>query len=295
MGPRRIFRGSRPSNCFVPGRIVSCRDKSFRAGANHLVAEKENQIQALARILPWLALGCAFAPVLIGLAETIPNIPFGWSILVAPGLMIAASCHGFRQDQTRRGWAPVLLIAGLLIEWVGLSGGSPGIARLGLPISVVGLSLWTGAPRFMTSLLAIWAVPVPTTLYGLTTPDLESAYAQLGVALGSALGADIHSSGPLIRTGANHLELDPYHSGIHTVFMLTQLSWYAAVRNTLSPAAALTRTAAAALLAMPLQLFAVWVAVLLLMAGAPGIANFWLDHGLWLLTAILGVLWIETR
>jgi hypothetical protein len=110
-----------------------------------------------------------------------------------------------------------------------------------------------------------------------------------------ALGADISASGPLIRSGAERLELDPYHSGIHLIFVITELSWYAAVRRGLSPIGALARTAGTALLAIPLQLFAVWVAVLLLVAGVPEVANFWLDHGVWLLTAILGVVWIETR
>ncbi len=254
------------------------------------------------RILPWVALGCAFGPVLIQLANAIPEVPFGWSVLLAPVLMFAAALrrerkaqHCERKTQPRRGWAPVLLIAGLLIELVGLAGGSPGIARLGLPISVVGLSLWTGVPRLMTALLVLWAVPIPGTLYGLTTPNLESAYARLGAAIMGALGADIGASGPLIRSGAERLELDPYHSGIHLIFVITELSWYAAVRRELSPMGALVRTTGSALLAIPLQLFAVSVAVLLLVAGAPEVANFWLDHGVWLLTAILGVVWIETR
>jgi hypothetical protein len=183
----------------------------------------------------------------------------------------------------------------LLIELAGLAGGSPGIARLGLPISVVGLSLWTGVPRLMTALLALWVVPIPGTLYGLTTPNLESAYARFGAAMIGALGADISASGPLIRSGAERLELDPYHSGIHLIVVIAELSWYAAVRKGLSPMVALVRTAGAALLAIPLQLFAVWAAVLLLVAGAPEVANFWLDHGLWLLTAVLGVVLIETR
>ena len=83
--------------------------------------------------------------------------------------------------------------------------------------------------------------------------------------------------------------------GSHLIFLATELSWYAAVRKALPPMIALARTAGVALLAIPLQLFAVWVAVMLLAAGAPEVANFWLDHGLWLLTAILGVVWIETR
>jgi len=247
------------------------------------------------RILPWLALGCAFAPVLMRLANAIPKAPFGWSLLLAPALMIAAAWRCPRAAQPRRGWAQILLMAGLLIELLGLGGGSPGIARLGLPVSVVGLSLWTGAPPLTTALLAFWAIPVPGSVYGLTTPNLESAYARFGAAAVHALGADLSASGPLIRSGAAHLELDPYHSGIHLVFMTTLLTWYASVRHELTPLAAIARTAVAALVALPLQILAVLVAIALLVAGAPELANFWLDEGLWLLTAMLGIVWIETR
>jgi hypothetical protein len=247
------------------------------------------------RILPWLALGCAFSPVLFQLAKAIPEAPFGWTLLLAPVLIFAAAARCERGAQPRRSWAPILLIAGLLIELVGLGGGSPGVARLGLPISVVGLSLWTGMPPLMTALLALWAIPIPGSFYGLTTPNVESAYAQLSVALGNAFGADLHSSGPLIRSGTHRLELDPHDSGIHLAFLITELCWYAAIRHGSPLVVALIRTAGVALLAIPLQLFAIWVAVLLLAAGATDVANFWLDHGAWLLIAILGVVWIETR
>ena len=247
------------------------------------------------RILAWLALGCAFGPVLMRLVDAIPNTPFGWSLLIAPALLVAAALRGPRDARPRRGWAKILLIAGLLIELIGLGGGSPGVARLGLPISVVGLSLWTGAPPLMTSLLAFWAIPLPGSFFGLTTPGLESAYARFGAAAINALGADLSASGPLIRSGAEHLALDPYHSGIHLVFMTTLLAWYASARNGLAPRAAIARTAMAALVAIPLQLLAILIAIGLLLAGLRDLANFWLDDGLWLLTAILGIVWIETR
>ena len=233
--------------------------------------------------------------MLIQLANAIPEVPFGWSVLLAPALMISLVVRERQEPSPRRGWAQALLVVGLTIQLIGLAGGSPGMARVGLPISVMGLALWTGVPSITAAVLAFWAMPIPVTLYGLTTPNLESAYAQLGAAMVGALGADISASGPLIRSGAERLELDPYHSGIHLIFVITELSWYAAARRGLPPMVALARTAGATLLAIPLQLFAVWVAVLLLAAGASGVAHLWLDHGVWLLTAILGVVWIETK
>jgi hypothetical protein len=247
------------------------------------------------RILPWLALGCAFGPVLIQLADRIPEAPFGWGVLLAPALMISLATRDQRRALPRRGWAQALLIIGLVIELLGLAGGSPGIAGLGLPVSVVGVALWTGAPPVRTALLALWALPIPTTAYGLTTPNLESAYAEFGAACAAMLGAELDASGPLIRTGVGRLELDPYHSGIHLAFVATELVWYAAARNGTSVQKALARMAVVALLAFPLQVVAVLAAIALLVAGAPEAATFWLDHGVWLLTALLGVVWIETR
>jgi hypothetical protein len=233
--------------------------------------------------------------VLIQLAKAIPEDPFGWSVLLAPALMLAAALRCSGEAQPRRGWAQILLIGGLLIELVGLSGGSPAVARLGLPISVAGLSLWTGAPPLMTSLLAFWVVPIPITLYGLTTPNLESAYAQFGVAALGALGADLSASGPVIRSGAEHLELHPYDSGLHLMFVATLLAWYASARNGVAPMVAVARTVGAALVAVPLQILAILVAIALLAVASPDLANFWLHNGAWLLTAILGIVWIETR
>jgi len=259
------------------------------------LSEKEKPIQQLLRILPWLALACAFSPVLIQLARAVPELQFGWSVLLAPALMISLAVRDRHRAVPRRGLAQALLAIGLLIELIGLAGGSPGIARVGLPVSVVGLVLWTGFPSVKTAMLAFWAVPIPVAIYGLTTPNLESAYAHLGAAFGALLGADIHAGGPLMRTGADHLELDPYHNGLHLSFVMTQLVWYAAARNGTSVPKTLGRMVCVAVAAVPLQILAVLVAVLLLLAGAPDAANLWLDHGAWLLTAILGVVWIETR
>jgi hypothetical protein len=258
-------------------------------------SEKEKPIQQLVRILPWVALGCAFSPVLIQLTHTVPKVYFGWSVLLAPALMISLGVRDRHRALPRRGWAQALLAIGLLIELIGLAGGSPGIARVGLPVSIVGLVLWTGAPSVKTAMLAFWAVPIPVAIYGLTTPNLESAYAQIGAAFGALLGADIHASGPLMRAGVDHLELDPYHNGLHLTFIMTQLVWYAAVRNGASVLQALGRMVCVAVAAVPLQVLAVLVAVLLLLAGAPEAANLWLDHGAWPLIAILGLVWIETR
>ncbi len=247
------------------------------------------------RILPWVALGCAFSPVLSQIARAIPEAPFGWSLLLAPALLCAALARRGGGAPPRRGWGALALIAGLLVQLIGLAGGSPGAARLGLPIAVVGLSLWNGAPRAMAALLALWVLPIPGTLYALTTPGLESAYARWAAGAVGARGADGSASGPLLRSGAQRMELDPHHSGIHLVFLLTELSWYAAVRSGLAPAVALARSALLALLAAPIQLAAVGLAVLLLAAGASEIADLWLDHGLWWVTALAGVGWIEGR
>jgi hypothetical protein len=263
------------------------------------------------RILAWLALGCAFGPVLLQLASTIPSTPFAWSVLLAPLLMIAAaagdgaagasrrsegiSTAGDRSSSIRRALAPALLALGLAIELVGIAGGSPGVARLGLPVAIVGLALWLGAPRARVALLAFWMIPIPFAVHALTSPNLESAYARIGAGIAAALGANVAASGPLLRSGAQHLELDPHDTGLHLALLAAELAWYAALRARVSWRAGVLRMACAALAALPLQLLVVLVAVVLLEAGKVDLAKFWLDDGAWLVVAVLGVTWIETR
>jgi hypothetical protein len=258
------------------------------------VKSSEHQIHQLKRTLPWIALGCAFSPVLIQLAGGIVQIPFGWSIALAPALMLLAIRKPRQRAQPRRAVALPLLLAGLLAEVVGIAGGSWSIARAGFPVSVVGLALWTGEPRPMTAALALWVVPIPSTLFGFTTPEVESALARIGAAMGALLGADLQASGPLIRNGPRSLELDPLHSGLHLAWIGAELAWYAAVRKGLPVKAAIARAVAVSLAMLPLQVIAVLFAVALLVSGAPDLASIWLDHGVWLTAAIAGLVWIES-
>ena len=74
-----------------------------------------------------------------------------------------------------------------------------------------------------------------------------------------------------------------------------ELAWYSGVRAGSNWGALVTRAAVAALAALPLQAFAVLLAVALLVAGAPQLASVWLEHGLWLSVAIFGVIAVEWR
>lgn len=243
----------------------------------------------------WLALGCAFAPVLLHLGRSTPDRAFGWSVALAPALTLLAARAERRPPAPQRGWALLLFGSGVLAELIGLVGGSWTLATLGLPVSAVGVALWIGAPRARVAALLLWVVPIPVTLFGLTTPGLESLFARLGAGAVALLGASIDVSGPLMRSGDHHLELDPYHSGLHLAFVNAELAWYGALRRRLALNAAATRALAAALAALPLQVLAVFVAVLLLASGAPELASDWLDHGVWALAVIVGLGWIELR
>jgi len=256
------------------------------------VRSKQRRID---RALPWLALGCAFSPVLAQLGRTISGLPFGWSVALAPILMLWVGFTEQRAAEPRRGIALGLILLGVLMEVVGLLGGTWVLARLGLSIAMVGVSLWTGVPAPMAAALAFWAVPIPDTVFSLTTPGVESGLAQAGAAVGSLLGGDIHASGPLMRSGADHLELDPYHGGIHLAWLAAELAWLSAVRRDAPLLTAVLQAAVAALLALPLWVAAVIVAALLLVGGAPGLGSAWLDHGVWLLAAVVGLAWIESR
>ena len=247
----------------------------------------------LARALPWLALGFAFGPVLSQFAAELPDIPFGFSAALSPVLLLLAF-RGPEVGVMRRRLAGALIAGGLLAELVGIAGGSWSVARLGLPASILGLALWTGAPGPKTAALALWLVPIPTALFLLTSPGVESALAQLGVGTFALLGAQVHASGPLIRVAGGHLELTPFHSGLHLAWVGAALAWYASIRGGATFARGAVRAVRGALLALPLQVVAVWVALALLVSGRAGLASGWLDHGAWLAMAVVGLSWIES-
>ena len=60
------------------------------------------------------------------------------------------------------------------------------IARLGLPLAVIGAARTTGWPALLVALMSLWLVPLPNSILALATPHPESAFAALEYTAGPA-------------------------------------------------------------------------------------------------------------
>jgi len=77
--------------------------------------------------------------------------------------------------------------------------------------------------------------------------------------------------------------------------ILIELGWYSAVRQGLPCRVLLRRVVLGAVLAAPIQLIGVTIAVSLLTFGLADMARVWLDHGLWLGVAACVIWRVERR
>lgn len=240
------------------------------------------------RLLAWIGLGFALSPAIAELARSLSGFPFAASYLVAPFMLAyAAWTERGRPARPRRALGAALIGAALLVELLGIVGGSSGAMRAALPFGLLGGALWCGAPRPMLAALGFWLVPLPNFLYVATTPAAEIAYAQIAAAALSGLG--VEASGTFLKHGAERLAIRGPHSGVHLAMMLALLSWFDSVRRERSAAATTLRAAVWAALGIPLQIGALVVAGVLLAAGADALAASWLDDGVWMLALLVGL------
>jgi len=185
-------------------------------------------------ILAWLALGAAFSPVLAGVLRDLPPDGAQSAPLVAAVLLIATSWRDaaapFASSPPRgpwsRGSALALLAGGLVLELLGLAADAATLARAGLPVAVVGLAGWLGAPRRPVALLALWLVPLPVSLLAVTSPELESLWAQLAAGFLRAVGIDVEGGGSLLRASGAVLSLAAADGGGTYAHLLACLGWY---------------------------------------------------------------------
>ena len=183
------------------------------------------------RWLLWCSLAVAFSPIIQNLAVNIRDDP-GMRYILLPILLIGLL---LRRDprshcETRPAAGPGLLIVGLVALVVGIAGGSWGIARIGLPVAMLGMTWVTGRPAVGVILLAFVCVPVPVFVEVMTSPRVESMWGEIGAGVLSRLGAELEVSGPLLRYHGERFELLPSDSGIVTAVVLGQVSWYLSLR-----------------------------------------------------------------
>ena len=239
----------------------------------------------------WAALGLGLSPVLVEFFGTFGD-HYSAAALVVPVWMLVrlARLPDAGAGAAYRGPGLALVALGLALELLGISAGSWSIARMALPLSVVGLLLWLGRLAPAPALVGLWLLPLPSFVYVITTPDLESAIARIAAfVLGPVFGSGLEVTGPMIRAGEASFELQPAYSGVHATTLLALIGWYAAVRRGAGAGRAFVRALTWALLGPVVQLAAITLAMGLVVLGRPDLAGAFMEHGLWIAIAAPGL------
>lgn len=255
--------------------------------------------------LYWVALCLILSPVGTELASHLTSNRFDHYILV-PLLCFGASVirsAGRKETEAesgdRRG---LLLLAGALVLAVlGASIEAATLGRAGAALAIIGLGRYLGQFSWATGALLLFAVPIPSFVVNGTTPWLESFYLSALHSLLSALGTPAEWAGQVLLIGGERLELFPEDSGLRLAWVLASIGWFAALPRATAPSAE----------ARPIQLFsaALGGGALGLAAQGPGVflaaglvagfgaraGELWLGTGLWLTTAVLGMLFLVRR
>ena len=243
----------------------------------------------------WIALIVAFAPVLVDLGRNLAISPAAHSTIISPLLIVFCLVRGRGRRVPRFRSGIALLFLGVVLEIVGIVGYSWSIARLGLPVAIIGVAGWTGTMPLAVASLAFWMIPIPDFVLGFTTPNLESALLSAAATVVGAIGVDVTTVGPVARIAADRLELVASDTGILLAFVLSEFGWLMAALRSARPIQFFATAGCFGLLAVPLQLIAVIIALAVLAAGWPLAAEAWLLHGVWPTVALGAVLYLRAR
>jgi hypothetical protein len=248
---------------------------------------------SLRSALMWLALAVAFSPVLIDLARNFEADASAHPTVLTPLLLAWCGWRGLGV-RGRAGRDGLLWIAlGTGLEVVGIAGGAWTLARLGLPIAVLGLARWLGRPSLALAALCFWIVPVPHFAFALTTPGLESFHLELAAGALAILGIEPEISGTIARAHGEALQVFGSDGGAPLVAALSQLGWVAGLHRGATAARRLAAALAGGLAAVAIQPLAIAIGLVILHYGDGPSARLWLDDGAWLTAAVGGLLYIS--
>lgn len=238
----------------------------------------------------WVGVLMALSPTIVHSIEVLARQSWSHYVIVAPFLLAICVRHESSAGITppRVGVGSAVLLLAMALQLLGIAGGSWSIARIGLPLAAMGVALALGRPPQLPMVLCFWVVPVPYFLVNITTPWAETLLAAGAASIASMLGADVTASGPLIRSGDMRLELESFQGGVITALVLFELGWYSSVRGAHpSWIGALRTSLIYSLAVVVVQPVAVIVAVFIFRWQGPGMAELWLGHGVWLVTAAI--------
>lgn len=240
-------------------------------------------------LLRGAALAAAFSPVFLGLFDSLAEdvghrhvlLPF----LLMISLLVLGVPAGGPAISRRTGIG--LIALGIALELVGLATTTSLIARIGLPLAVLGFSGLFGRPDLRIALLAFGLVPIPDSVKSVASPDLESLIALAAVRVWSGFGVALEAAGPLLRSGGGRLELAPGDSGLVTAVLLAEYGWYSAARKGGDLGACLATAVRWAVAGVVVQPVLVLASTGILALGWPGLGRFGLSHGVSIGLAVL--------
>lgn len=247
--------------------------------------------EARQSFLLWFGLVFAFSPVLRDLTENLLDHRDQRYTLLAPLLIGLLLRHDPASRCIRRIGAGIALLAvGLVAQSIGIAAGSWSIARVGLPFGVLGVALLTGRPSLAMAALVFWAIPVPSSVQFMASPEAESMLGAGAAEVLSWVGLKIDLGGPLLSFGGEHLELTATDNGIITASALSAVGWFVALRSGRSARSAALTAVCWATSVIVVQPIVVVLGVATLPLGVPELGRFLLTHGPCLALALLALL-----
>jgi hypothetical protein len=242
----------------------------------------------------WVGLLVAFSPTLLDLGRHMAENPWARYAALFPLLFARCALREPRRPMGHRAGS-LWIGLGMAVELLGILAGATRIGRLGLALAAVGLCRRFALASWPSLVLLVLAVPVPGTVLDWISPDAENALVRVaGGGLG-ALGLGIEFEGTRAFYGTQELVLERSDSGGALVPLLAGLSWYHSLLLGTAPRAAALRAGGAALLAIPVQIVAISLALLALPLGAGAAGRVALTHLPWMALTAIGLAITELR
>jgi len=242
----------------------------------------------------WAGLLVAFSPVLLDLVRHMAENPWARYAALFPFLFArCALSEAERPPERRDGYLWIGL--GMGLELFGILAAAMRIGRVGLALAAIGLCRRFAFASWPSLLLLVLAVPLPNAFLHWISPGAENAL--LSVASGGldAFGLGIEFAGTRAFYGTQELVLERFDSGAALVPLLAGLSWYHSLVLGTPARTAAMRAAAAALLAIPVQIVAISLALLTLPLGAGAAGRLALTHLPWMAVAAVSLATTELR
>ena len=240
----------------------------------------------------WAALATALSASLFDLGRHWVEAPWARSSGV---LLLLFAWIALREPAPRRAPGGMALVgAGLAVSLLAVGGGMPRLGRPGIALAALGMARLTGRPAGAPAFLALFTVPLPSSVLTRLSPGLESWVPQgTLLAAGAAPGAHvewIHAGRLQLVAAGGELDLWAGDGGLALAWSLAALGWLLAMRSGSTLSGIAMRTALAALLALPVQACLLAAATAATLAGAAPGGRALLDHGPWGVVAIAAVL-----